>query len=331
MPRFCGVTSSSSTSLPGLAGAARAMAWMAAPSATTSSGWTPLQGSLPKNSRTARCTRGIRVMPPTRITSSTWLDRTPASLSVFSVTAMHRSTRSLVSSSSFSRVSCLVRWSAAFPSPAAARKGRWMSAVRGAGELALGLLRRVAEPLQRHLVLAQVDAAVLLGEVEGEPVHDAAVEVLAAEVGVAADGDHVVDALADVEHRDVEGAAAEVEDHHLLLELLAEAIGQRGAGRLVDDAQHLEPGDAAGVLGGLPLAVVEVGRDGDDGAGDRAAEPGLGVGLQLGQHLGGDLGHRDRLATEHHPDVVPLRGRPPARRGGPGGRPPPPWSPSAGR
>jgi hypothetical protein len=44
--------------------------WMAAPTATASSGLTSLRGSLPKNSLTFSCTLGMRVMPPTRITSS---------------------------------------------------------------------------------------------------------------------------------------------------------------------------------------------------------------------------------------------------------------------
>ena len=44
--------------------------WIAAPTATASSGFTSLRGSLPKNSLTLSCTFGMRVMPPTRITSS---------------------------------------------------------------------------------------------------------------------------------------------------------------------------------------------------------------------------------------------------------------------
>jgi len=39
--------------------------WMAAPTATTSSGFTPLCGSLPNISRTRSWTLGIRVDPPT--------------------------------------------------------------------------------------------------------------------------------------------------------------------------------------------------------------------------------------------------------------------------
>ena len=64
---------------------------------------------------------------------------------------------------------------------------------------------------------------------------------------------HLEDALAQLQDRDVEGAAAQVVDGDLLVLLLVQAVGQRGRGRLVDDAQHFEAGDLAGVLGGLAL------------------------------------------------------------------------------
>ena len=51
---------------------------------------------------------------------------------------------------------------------------------------------------------------------------------------------------------------------------LVEAIGQRGGGRLIDDAQHFQPGDLAGIFGGVALGVVEVRRNGDDRLGDRS-------------------------------------------------------------
>jgi len=46
---------------------ARTAPWIAAPSATASSGLTSLRGSLPKKSATAFCTIGMRVCPPTRM------------------------------------------------------------------------------------------------------------------------------------------------------------------------------------------------------------------------------------------------------------------------
>ena len=66
MPSDSGVTSSNSTSLTS---PCSTPAWIAAPTATTSSGLTPLCGSLPNNCFTTSCTFGMRVMPPTRTTS----------------------------------------------------------------------------------------------------------------------------------------------------------------------------------------------------------------------------------------------------------------------
>ncbi len=71
--------------------------------------------------------------------------------------------------------------------------------------------------------------------------------------------------------------------------LLVEAVGERRGRRLVDDAQHLEAGDLAGVLGRLALGIVEVGGNGDDGLRDGLAELGLGRLLHLLQDEGGDL------------------------------------------
>ena len=115
--------------------------------------------------------------------------------------------------------------------------------------------------------LRQVDAVALL-ELGREPLDDAIVEVVAAEVRVAVGRLHLDDALADLEHRDVERAAAEVVDGDRFVLLLVEAVGERRGRRLVDDAQHVQAGNLAGVLRRLPLRVVEVRRHGDDRVGD---------------------------------------------------------------
>jgi hypothetical protein len=83
------------------------------------------------------------------------------------------------------------------------------------------------------------------------------VDVVAAEVRVAVGGDDLDDVVADLEDRDVEGAAAEVVDRDDLVLLLVEAVGERRGRGLVDDALDLEAGDAAGVLGGLALASLK--------------------------------------------------------------------------
>jgi hypothetical protein len=66
--------------------------------------------------------------------------------------------------------------------------------------------------------------------------HEGAIEVVAAEEGVAVGGQHLEDAVGDAQDRAVEGAAAEVVDGDGAVAALVQAIGERGGGRLVDDA-----------------------------------------------------------------------------------------------
>ncbi len=173
----------------------------------------------------------------------------------------------------------------------------------GRRKLDLGLLGRFLQALQGHAVLGQVDALVLL-ELLGDPVDQPLVDVVAAQVGVAVGRLHLDDVFADLQDRDVEGAAAEVIDGDQLVLLLVHAVGQGRGRRLVDDALDVEAGDLAGVLGGLALGVVEVGRDGDDRLGHFFAQVILGRLLQLLQDQRRDLGRRILLAHDAHPGVV---------------------------
>ena len=100
----------------------------------------------------------------------------------------------------------------------------------------LGLLRgreldlrtlRLLQTLQGHLVAlgGQVEAALRL-ELCNQPVHNALVEVIAAQVRITVGRLHLDDALADLKDRDIKGAAAEVIDRDRLVLLLVEAVGQ---------------------------------------------------------------------------------------------------------
>ena len=157
------------------------------------------------------------------------------------------------------------------------------------GKLHLGLLGGFLEPLQRHLVARQVDAVLFL-ELAHDPVDDALVDVVPAQVRVAVGGLHLHHALAHFQNRDVERAAAEVVHRDGLVLLLVQPIGQRRRRRLVDDAHHFQAGDLARVLGGLPLRVVEVRRDRDHRLRHLFAQVGFGRLLQLGEDHGRDLG-----------------------------------------
>ena len=67
IPNDRGVTSKSKTSFTS---PVNTPPWIAAPIATTSSGFTPLDGFFLKNFSTSSCIFGILVDPPTRIISS---------------------------------------------------------------------------------------------------------------------------------------------------------------------------------------------------------------------------------------------------------------------
>mmetsp|Transcript_39400 Transcript_39400/g.92147 ORF Transcript_39400/g.92147 Transcript_39400/m.92147 type:complete len:255 (-) Transcript_39400:123-887(-) len=123
---------------------------------------------------------------------------------------------------------------------------------------------------------------------------------------VAVGGDDLEHTVVDGEHGHVEGAATKVEDEDVLLAtLVVKAVGNRRGRGLVDDTEHVEARDGAGVLSGLALGVVEVGGDGDDGVDDLLSEEGLGGLLHLGEDHGADLlgGVHLLLALELDRDV----------------------------
>ena len=166
-----------------------------------------------------------------------------------------------------------------------------------AGQVDLGLFSSLLQALHGHLVVAQVDAVVLL-EVIRNVVHQALVEVVAAQPVVARRGQHLKHAVADLQDRHIERTAAQVVHQDLLVVLLVQAVGQRRRRGLVDDAQHIQARNAAGVLGRLALAVGEVCRHRDDGLRDRLAEIRFRVLLELLQDHGRDLLRRIFLAVD---------------------------------
>ena len=261
----------------------------AAPTATTSSGLTPLLGSLPPvSSLTRSATAGMRVEPPTSTTWSMSSTLMPASL----MTLVER------------RLAAVEQVGGhLLELGAGERLVEVQRALGGGGDVGQVDARSRPSwtarswPSRRPRAGAASPSCPWTGRCRGaflncvdQLVDDALVPVVATEVVVAAGGLDLDDALADLEQGHVEGAAAEVEDEDgLLLLALVEAVRERGRGRLVDDAQDVEARDLAGLLGGLALGVVEVRRDGDDRVGDRLAEVGLGVALELLQDERADL------------------------------------------
>ena len=82
----------------------------------------------------------------------------------------------------------------------------------------------------------------------------ALVEVVAAQMGVTGGGQNLNDAVADLQNGYIEGAAAQVVDHDLLVLFLIDAVSQSGCGGLVDDTLDIQTGNLTGILGGLTLS-----------------------------------------------------------------------------
>ncbi len=165
------------------------------------------------------------------------------------------------------------------------------------GQLDLGFFGSFLEALQRHLVLGNVDAGFLL-KLLHQPVNNALVDVVAAQVGVAVGGFHFHHAVAHFQDRNIERATAKVIYRDGFVLLLVQPVGQRRGRGFVDDAHHFQAGDLPGVLGGLALRIVEIGRNRDDGLGDLFAEICLSRFLQFGENHRGNLGRGVAFAVD---------------------------------
>src|SRR5208337_2427201 len=150
------------------------------------------------------------------------------------------------------------------------------------GQLDLGFDHGLADGLHDLGIAANIHAEITLDVIERDD-DEQIVNVVAAKVGVAVGGDHFEDPLVQLENGNVEGAAAEIVHSNGSVLLLVQTVGERGGGRLVHQAQDFQSRDAAGVFGGLPLRIVEVGGHGDDRFRHRCAKIALGVALQLAQ------------------------------------------------
>ena len=84
------------------------------------------------------------------------------------------------------------------------------------GERDFRLLCFFLQALQRHRILAEIDAVFLLKSIH-EPADNGVVPIIAAEVSVAIGGLDLKNAVADLENRHVKGAAAQIEDRNFFV------------------------------------------------------------------------------------------------------------------
>src|SRR5690554_3839307 len=173
----------------------------------------------------------------------------------------------------------------------------------------LGFFRRFFQALQGQDVLGEVHSAFFL-ELANDVVDDALVEVFAAEESIAVGGQYLELLFAiDVSQLDdgnVEGTAAQVIDRNFAIALfgLVHTEGQSRCSRFVDDALDVQAGNAAGILGGLTLTVVEVGGHGNDSLGDFFTQVVFGRFLHFAQHVRRDLRRSKLFALRFYPCIA---------------------------
>src|SRR2546428_8468311 len=171
--------------------------------------------------------------------------------------------------------------------------------------------QRFAQLLRQFTVRREVDLIVLQDQFVYESLQQI-VDVVAAEMCVAIGGKNLKDVAVgrgdELENGNVEGPAAEIVDSDFAALFFVETVGEGGRSGLVDETNNFEAGDFAGVLGGLALGIVEIGRDGDDGAVDRFGEMGFGPVFQFAENERGNLWRGENFFAEHDANHVFVRG-----------------------
>ena len=127
----------------------------------------------------------------------------------------------------------------------------------------LRLLGSFLQTLHGHRVLAQIH--VVLGfECLGHIIDQHMVEIIAAQVRIAVGRFHFEHAVAQLQDRNIERTAAQVEDSDFhVIAFFIQTVSQCSGRRLVDDTTHFQSRNLTGLLRGLTLRVGEIGRNGN--------------------------------------------------------------------
>ena len=162
-------------------------------------------------------------------------------------------------------------------------------------KLLLSLLAHCLQAGARTLVVFQIDAGLSLELFDAVGDQDF-VKVSTSQIHISVRGEHIDQAVLDVEHGHIERAATEVKhnDVHLVVGVV-EAARHCRRRRLIDDAGALEASDFARMPRRLFLRLIEVSRNGDDGFLDLALQPVLRHLLHGVEHFRGDLFGRHLL------------------------------------
>ena len=138
-----------------------------------------------------------------------------------------------------------------------------MSSITGR-KFFLRTFRSFPYPLHSGEILCQIDTCLIL-ELPHDPLYKPLIKIITAQVVISGRGQHLYDALADLDNGYIECTASQIINHDLLGLAVVQAIGKSGARRLVDDTLHIQPRDPACIFCRLSLDIVKICRHRDNG------------------------------------------------------------------
>ena len=98
------------------------------------------------------------------------------------------------------------------------------------------------------------------------------VEVLATKVSVSVGRFDLEDTALQFEDGNIKGSATQVVNSHNIFTRFVCAVSKSSSSGLINDRGHIKTSDLSGILGCLPLNVVEVGWGGNNGMFDEQGE-----------------------------------------------------------
>ena len=174
------------------------------------------------------------------------------------------------------------------PSGVSSNEGKIQIKALAGAERDLGFFSFFFDALEGVWLAAEVDAAIRFEFID-DPSDQGVIPVVTTEMRVAIRSEHFEHAVADFQDADVKGSTSKVIHGDFFIGFAVETVGKSGRSGFIDDAANIETGDLTSSLGGVALAVIEVGRDGNDGFRDGFAQLGFGVRFQLRQNHSADF------------------------------------------
>src|SRR5258706_12674533 len=145
---------------------------------------------------------------------------------------------------------------------------------------------------------------VIFFELLDEIIHDAQVEVITTEEGIAAGGAYLENAITYIENGNIESTATKVVNGNNFIFLFIKSICERRSSWLINDAQNFKPCDLSSIFGGVALRIVEIRRHSDHSLCDRFTKIRFGIGLDLRQDHRRDFWRRIFLVIDLHAHVA---------------------------